>query len=78
MKEHTMTIMSLLVLICYLAIIGVVCWGVVEVSKQVPMLAPFRTVILVVVFVVAILILLQLLGHGAGLRLSALTLPART
>lgn len=55
-------ISSLLTLIVYIAILGLVIWGI---TTFIPMPPAFKTLIYVIVAIVALLILLQFVTGGA-------------
>lgn len=53
----------MLELIVYIAILGVIVWGI---TTLVPMPAPFKTVIYVIAVVLCLLLLLRVLGGVSG------------
>lgn len=64
--------MSLMSLLVFLIIIGLIFWAVRTLSGAFGIPAPIVTVIQVILVVIVVLYLLQLLGlwHGAALRLN--------
>lgn len=62
-----MELTALLTLVVYVAIVGLICWAIVSI---VPMPAPFKTVIYVIGALFCLLLLLNVIGGHAPIRLS--------